>query len=129
MFPKISYRNWVFIFAFVSMVIANVGLDAILTFSVPVLNAIYPMAILLIFLSCTHRWLGRFPGVYLWSAIFCGVSSVLTVLDQNGFVIPGITLLLQRIPGYAAGFGWLLPTVVGILAGIAVGFPKLHGKK
>ena len=56
-FPKTSYRNWVFIFAFVSMVIANVGLDAILTFSVPVLNAIYPMAILLIFLSCTHRWL------------------------------------------------------------------------
>ena len=124
-FPKISYRNWVFIFAFVSMVIANVGLDAILTFSVPVLNAIYPMAILLIFLSCTHRWLGRFPGVYLWSAVFCGVSSVLTVLDQNGFAIPGITLLLQRIPGYAAGFGWLLPTVVGILAGFITGYYRM----
>ena len=107
------------------MVIGSVGLEAILTFSVPVLNAISPMALLLIFLSCTHRWLGRFPGVYLWSAVFCGVSSVLTVLDQNGFAIPGITLLLQRIPGYAAGFGWLLPTVVGILAGFITGYYRM----
>ena len=123
-FPKISYRNWVLIFAFVSMVIANVGLDMILKFSVPVLNAIYPMAILLIFLSCTHRWLGRFPGVYLWSAVFCGVSSVMMVLDQNGVSIPGISFLLQKIPGYGAGFGWLLPTAAGILAGIVLGYGK-----
>lgn len=123
-FPKISYRNWVLIFAFVSMVIANVGLDMILKFSVPVLNAIYPMAILLIFLSCTHRWLGRFPGVYLWSAVFCGVSSVMMVLDQNGVSIPGISFLLQKIPGYGAGFDWLLPTAAGILAGIVLGYGK-----
>lgn len=125
-FSKVSYRNWVFIFAFVSMVIANVGLDMILKFSVPVLNAIYPMAILLIFLSCTHRWLGRFQGVYLWPAVFCGVSSILTVLDQNGIFIPGIASLLQKIPGYGAGFGWLLPTIAGILVGIAAGVRRSH---
>ena len=28
-FPKIGYRGWVFVFAFVSMVISNVGLDMI----------------------------------------------------------------------------------------------------
>ena len=32
-FPKISYRGWVFVFAFVSMVISNVGLDMILKLS------------------------------------------------------------------------------------------------
>ena len=45
-FPKISYRGWVYIFAVISMVISNIGLDGILKFSVPALNAIYPLAIL-----------------------------------------------------------------------------------
>lgn len=44
-------------FAAVSAVIANVGLDAILKFSVPVLNAIYPIAILLIIFSCLQKWI------------------------------------------------------------------------
>lgn len=118
-FPKLSYRNWVFIFAFISMVIANVGLDTILKFSVPVLSAIYPMAILLIFLSCIHRWLDGFQGIYPWAAVFCGISSILTVMSQYGILIPEITLILQKIPGYSAGFGWLLPTGAGILAGLA----------
>ena len=117
-FPRLSYRSWVCVFAFFSMVISNVGLDAILKFSVPVLNAIYPVAILLIFLSCIHHWIEKYPTVYRWSVIFCGVSSILLVLDEHGMKVPGICDLLSVIPGYEAGFGWMIPTVIGILCGI-----------
>ena len=117
-FPRIGYRAWVWGFAAVSVVLANVGLEAILLFSVPVLNAIYPLAILLIALAFLKRALTRFPAVYPWTALFCGVSSVLAVLEQQGLSIPGVTGLIHAIPGYAAGFGWLLPTVLG--AGIGV---------
>lgn len=117
-FPRIGYRAWVWGFAAVSAVLANVGLEAILLFSVPVLNAIYPLAILLIALAFLKRALTRFPAVYPWTALLCGVSSVLTVLEQQGLSIPGVTGLIHAIPGYAAGFGWLLPTVLG--AGIGV---------
>lgn len=117
-FPKPGYKGWVFIFAFVSMVIANVGLDMILKFSVPVLNAIYPMAILLILLALLHRWLGRFKGVYPWAAALCGISSVLIVLTQQGILIPGVSTFVKMIPAYKMGFGWLIPTAVGILAGM-----------
>ena len=117
-FPRIGYRAWVWGFAAVSAVLANVGLEAILLFSVPVLNAIYPLAILLIALAFLKRALTRFPAVYPWTALFCGVSSVLAVLEQQGLSIPGVTGLIHAIPGYAAGFGWLLPTVLG--AGIGV---------
>ena len=117
-FPRIGYRAWVWGFAAVSAVLANVGLEAILLFSVPVLNAIYPLAILLIVLAFLKRALTRFPAVYPWTALLCGVSSVLTVLEQQGLSIPGVTGLIHAIPGYAAGFGWLLPTVLG--AGIGV---------
>ena len=49
--PRIGYRMWAFIFAVVSLIIANAGLNRILEISVPVLNAIYPAAIVLILLS------------------------------------------------------------------------------
>ena len=117
-FPRIGYQAWVWGFAAVSAVLANVGLEAILLFSVPVLNAIYPLAILLIALAFLKRALTRFPAVYPWTALLCGVSSVLAVLEQQGLSIPGVTGLIHAIPGYAAGFGWLLPTVLG--AGIGV---------
>ena len=48
---KISYKNWVGILTFSSMVLANMGLNKILSISVPVLEMIYPIAIMLIVLA------------------------------------------------------------------------------
>ncbi|MDO4260551.1 MAG: branched-chain amino acid transport system II carrier protein [Eubacteriales bacterium] len=124
MWPRPGYRGWVFLFALVSMVISNVGLDAILKVSEPVLNAIYPLAILLIALSCAHRLLARFPLVYPWAAGFCAAASILTVLDRQGLSVPALTAFLEKIPGHRAGFGWVLPTAAGILIGLAVGTGK-----
>ena len=42
------YRVWALGFAVFSCVVSNFGLDAILAFSVPLLNALYPMAIVLV---------------------------------------------------------------------------------
>lgn len=125
-FPRIGYRSWVFLFAGISAVLANVGLDAILRFSVPVLDAIYPLAILLIALAFLEKALRRFPAVYAWSALLCGLSSVLIVLENQKFAIPGLTKLIHEIPGYSAGFGWLLPTILG--AGIGIFFSVFHGE-
>lgn len=119
-FPKINYKGWVFIFAAVSTVIANVGLDAILKFSVPVLNAIYPMAIVLIILSCTHRFIGKYRGIYVGAAFMCVVSSILSVLDSQHIVIPVITAFIRKIPAYDSGFGWLIPTAIGMAAGLII---------
>lgn len=82
--PRLSHRTWVWGFAAVSLLIANVGLNAILKFSIPVLNAIYPLAILLIVLAFSDRWLKCFRYVYPCAALFCGVSSILMVLEQQG---------------------------------------------
>ena len=39
-FKKLSYRQWVFVIVGVSFLICNLGLNAILSISIPVLNAI-----------------------------------------------------------------------------------------
>lgn len=117
-FQKISYRNWIFLFAFVSMVISNIGLNAILSFSVPVLNAIYPIAILLIFLSCIHHRIEKYPYIYPCSVLFCGAASITAVLEQQKVIIPMITGFFEKMPAYEVGFGWIVPTMFGLAFGM-----------
>lgn len=124
--PRLSHRTWVWGFAAVSLLIANVGLNAILKFSIPVLNAIYPLAILLIVLAFSDRWLKRFRYVYPCAALFCGVSSILMVLEQQGVFGEKISDIFRLVPGYAAGFGWLIPTMAGIVLGIIAGAGALR---
>ena len=124
--PRLSHRTWVWGFAAVSLLIANVGLNAILKFSIPVLNAIYPLAILLIVLAFSDRWLKRFRYVYPCAALFCGVSSILMVLEQQGVFGEKISDIFRLIPGYTAGFGWLIPTMEGIVLGIIAGAGALR---
>ena len=124
--PRFSHRTWVWGFAAVSVLIANIGLNAILKFSVPVLNAIYPLAILLIVLAFLHRWLKYFPYVYPFAAGFCGISSILIVLEQQHIFGEKISRIFHQVPGYTAGFGWVIPTLAGIVIGILAGAGMLR---
>ena len=51
------------------------------------------------------------------------------VLDSQGIMLPALSDGLRQIPGYAAGFGWLVPTVVGIGGGVIVGSFQMASKK
>lgn len=119
-FPKISYKSWVFMFAAVSAVIANVGLDAILKFSVPVLNAIYPIAILLIIFSCLQKWIADCRSAHVGAVTIGGIASIIAVLDGLEITIPVLTPLMQNIPFYKAGFGWIIPSAAGLFAGLVI---------
>ncbi len=70
--PVIGYRAWVFLFALISLIISSAGLNKILAVSVPVLNAIYPIAIVLIVLAflgpLTNRWPAMYPASILFTA-------------------------------------------------------------
>ncbi len=116
--PKISYRNWVFLFAFVSMIISNIGLTKILELSVPVLNAIYPVAIVLIILAYMEPFIGRYRAIYPFVVTLCVVSSVIEVLEKKNIVIYGITALIKQMPFYNAGFGWVIPSIIGVILAI-----------
>ena len=68
-FPRVPYRAWAIGFAVFSCVVSNFGLDAILTFSVPLLNALYPMAIVLVLMGMMHKGCDLVPCVWPWG---CG---------------------------------------------------------
>lgn len=116
---KISYKTWVYLITVFSFLVCNLGLNTILSVSVPVLTATYPTAIALILLGLGHRLWGDNKWVYpLTVGLITGIS-IITAVDQQGFAIP----VLRWLPGYEAGFGWLLP---GLLA---LGLSLLLGRK
>src|SRR5690606_34487411 len=49
--PKISYKTYVVIFSVFSLIVTNAGLANIITYSIPVLMFLYPLAIVLIILA------------------------------------------------------------------------------
>ena len=112
LFKKISYRKWVFIIVLFSFLICNLGLNAILGISIPILNAIYPVAIVLIILGLTHRFNGGNKFAYPMVIAGTSVVSVVYALDEAGFSVGFVTDIFKKLPLYSMGFCWVCVAAV-----------------
>lgn len=121
---KISYKTWVRILALSSMVLANMGLTKILAVSVPVLNAIYPIAIMLIVLAMLDKVFKGSRMVYTCTILFTGVVSVVDALSQAGFNIEFLVNNFEKLPLYSQGLGWIVPATAGIGLGLVLSLIK-----
>lgn len=122
-FPVMGYRGWARIFAVVSMAIANAGLTLILKFSVPLLVAIYPIAIVLIvlgLLSLAYKRLLTLRALYPSVVLATGGFSVLAGLEAFGLRVPVLSDFADTLPFAANGLEWLLPAAVGAAAGVVL---------
>ena len=125
---KVSYKGFVRILALLSMGIANMGLTQILSISVPVLNAIYPIAIMLIVLGMMNRVFTGNAMAYRLTIIFTGVVSVVDALGQVGVGVEALTKLFERLPLYSQGLGWIVPAAVGMILGVLMKVVKENVK-
>ena len=99
------------------MILANMGLTKILAVSVPVLNAIYPIAIMLIVLAMLDKMFMGNKMVYSTTILFTGVVSVVDALNQAGITIGFLVNAFSKLPLYAQGLGWIVPAVFGMAVG------------
>jgi LIVCS family branched-chain amino acid:cation transporter len=117
-FPRLSYRAWAMLIALVSCGLSNVGLTAILAYSVPVLMALYPMGI------CAVA-MGLVPGspryVLPWRVSMACVGAASTLSALREAFASGLALPLDRLPLSSMGLGWVVPGVLGFVAGTVVG--------
>lgn len=119
-FPQVSYIVYVFIFAGFSAMIANFGLTQLIAISLPVLLAIYPLAIVLVILSFIDRVFYQKPYVYMIPLVLTGIISVYDALKSAGFEVEAITRVFSYLPFYEEGIGWLVPAIIGTLIGIII---------
>lgn len=125
---KLSYTKWTVIFCLVSLLIANAGLDEIIRFSLPVLMFLYPLAVSLIILAMSHRAFNDDPGVYravtAVTFIFAIIDTV-TSLPVKALAAVHLTsacdVLARVIPLSSYRLGWLLPTVIALIAAVICG--------
>ena len=109
--PRIPYPAIAAFFAAASMVVSNIGLAGIIRLSTPVLNAIYPVAIVLILLSFVPG-LERRRAVYPLCIGCTAVQSIAAALP-----IPAVSAAANALPLGSLGFGWVLPAAAGLAAG------------
>ena len=125
-FPKgPSYRKWAVLFSTLSFLIANLGLDAIVSWSKPVLLFLYPLAITLILLTLFGRLFGNDGRVYRWVTGFTAAAAAVDFINA----LPGQVLSALRLektaeavrdflPFAENGFGWICPALLGLVIGI-----------
>lgn len=109
--PGIPYPAIAGFFAAASMLISNIGLAGIIRLSTPVLNAIYPAAIVLIFLSFLPKSFQKQP-VYVGCVALTAAQSILAALP-----VPAVSSAANALPLGSSGFGWALPALVGLVLG------------
>ena len=119
---KISYRTYVLLITVFSFLVCNLGLTMILSVSLPILNAIYPISIVLIILGLCHRHLEHNRLIYPLTIGGVGVVSVLFALEGIKIVIPGVSQVLHLLPFYKQGFGWV--TVAAVLVVLSLIFGR-----
>lgn len=113
---KMQYQRLAAAICIFSFAVSNVGLTKIISMSVPVLCLLYPIVIVLVLLAflplkraCIYRSVLAFTIVF---AIIDGLKAAGVPLDAAESV------LKAYVPFYEVGFGWLVPSVVGLVIGI-----------
>ena len=126
MFPKgPGYTVWAVVFSLVSFGIANFGLTTIVSWCVPVLMFLYPLAITLILLSLSGKFIGANPTVYRTTTAFTLIAAVFDMIGAVSGMVPGSRVLAglkafagNILPLYDLGLGWILPAAIGFLVGL-----------
>ncbi|MFC4712706.1 branched-chain amino acid transport system II carrier protein [Planococcus dechangensis] len=119
-FPQLTYIVYVFIFAGFSAIIANVGLTQLIAISLPVLLAIYPLAIVLVILSFFDHSFYQKSYVYIIPLVLTGIVSVVDALKSAGFEFNTLSQVFSYLPFYEQGIGWLFPAIVGTIVGMVI---------
>ena len=119
--PKISYKWLVTIFTTFCFVVANFGLSNIITYSIPVLMFLYPLAVSLMLLTFASPLFHHSRLVYVAATIVTFMISIIDGLkalcdslkiDYFGWMAPIVTFYEETLPFYSQGLGWLLPVLV-----------------
>lgn len=124
-FPQVSYKNFLRVNCLLSFLVANLGLDQIVTWSTPVLMFLYPLAIVLILLAILSPLFKNSPLVYRWAltltvfpAFFDLVNALPPVLWKLDFNQALVKWVGHTLPLFQLGLAWLPFSVVGFSLGL-----------
>ncbi len=119
-FKGLTYKGVALVVTIISLAIANMGLNQIVAYSVPVLVFVYPITIVLIILTFTGGIIHHSPYVYRGAILFTSVISLYDGLVAAGFPLKSVTPYIQALPFSEINLSWILPAFVGAIIGAII---------
>ncbi|MGC9460750.1 branched-chain amino acid transport system II carrier protein [Vibrio genomosp. F10] len=114
---SLSYKKWVLIIGGICALVANVGLSQLISLSVPVLFALYPVAIALVVLAFVRE---KLPNPVVAYRVVVLVALIFALIDAAK--VAGIDVsALNMLPLFEVGMGWVLPTFASIICMFFIG--------
>lgn len=123
---KVSYETIVIIVSVFSCWLANYGVENIIRYSVPLLEALYPVCILLTVMNLLddyipnrYYYVGGTIGTLIVSCLQAFASTEGIVNDFLGLFgtqtvsFAGLAASLQKLPLSNIGIAWLIPAIIG----------------
>ena len=118
-FPQIGYKIYATVFTLIGFSIANLGLDAIIKYSVPVLVILYPITITIVMIVIVNKFVPLSkPGMQLTMGLVTAIA--VTSVLASSFEIATLTNLINSLPFANASLPWLVPAIIGILLSLVL---------
>lgn len=118
--PILSYRGYLIVFTLFSFGVSNVGLSTLLDITLPVLLAIYPIAIVLMIVALFAGIFNHARIIYVLPLIATFFVAINDGLKGFGIEIGWYNDLLNMLPLQEQSLGWLVPAVVMVVIGIVI---------
>jgi LIVCS family branched-chain amino acid:cation transporter len=122
-FPRVSYKTWLVITALVSFGVANFGLSNIISWSIPFLYLLYPIALSVIFVALTTKIHGGAGLVYKLTVVGAVVFAIFDALSVAPFAksVSRLTSWYSvNIPLASINLAWIIPTAVFWLISVLI---------
>ncbi|UJF16409.1 branched-chain amino acid transport system II carrier protein [Jeotgalibaca sp. MA1X17-3] len=128
LFPnKLTYNHYVYVFTAISFIVANLGLNQIIAFSIPVLMFLYPLAITLIVVTILSPLFKDKMIVYQMTTIFTLPFALIDFLHalpkglKSSIGLDQLSIWAKGfIPLFSVGMGWLIPAIIGFIIGLVL---------
>lgn len=126
---KIPYPVASLVITAAIFLVASTGVSNVLAISGPLFTVLFPMSVVMAALGLLGR---RVPNDGMWkgavfTAFFMSLFDALNVAASSGLLkadVSGIMDVIYVIPLAREGFAWLIPTVIGCIAGALLGRRK-----
>lgn len=126
-FPRFSYKQVLIAVCLFSFALSNVGLTAMITFTLPALVMVYPPVIVLVLFSFANKLFKGKSEPYMLSMAFAFIIGIFDGLKTAGIDLGGVAEVVSKVPFFDLGIGWIVPAIVGAVIGM-LPFVKLSKK-
>ncbi|CAM4191431.1 branched-chain amino acid transporter [Bacillus manliponensis] len=125
---NVSYKTLVFAVCAFSFIVSNLGLSLLITITLPVLIILYPIVIILIFVSFIDTVQKQKPSVYVGAMVAAFIVSTIHAFDNLNMMPSAITSIASTIPFYDLGIGWIVPAIIGGFVGYFIPQTRVEGE-